>query len=127
MDFFTIIAEDKIKRAYKEGEFDKLPGMGKPIQLDDLSHVPDDLKMAYRLLKNAGMLDNETELKKEMMRIEDLLKSCQDEAEEAELEKKLSKKQYELDQLFHKRKTFESPASAFYKEKVMNKIERHKQ
>lgn len=39
MDIFSLIAEDKIQTAIKEGEFDNLPGRGKPLQLEDLSRI----------------------------------------------------------------------------------------
>ncbi|WP_243292161.1 DnaJ family domain-containing protein [Bacillus sp. FJAT-47783] len=122
MDFFTLIAEDKIKRAYKDGEFEQLSGMGKPLKLDDLSHVPESLRMGYKLLKNAGMMEEDVQIKKEIMGIEDLLKNCYDEIERVKLQEKLSAKQLQLEQFIQKRKAFHSPASAFYKEKVYKKL-----
>ena len=47
MDFSSIVSEDKIKRAIKDGEFEGLPGMGKPLKKDDAAHVPEHLRMAY--------------------------------------------------------------------------------
>ena len=122
MDVFSIVAEDKIKRAYEEGDFEHLPGMGKALPKDELSHVPQELRMAYRLLKNADMMSNEAEIKKELLTIEDLLKHCVDEKERSQYMKKLSQKQIELENIFKKRKLFNQPASAFYKEKVMKKL-----
>jgi hypothetical protein len=74
MDLFHIIAEEKIKQAMKDGEFDRLPGMGKPLKLDDLSGIPEELRMAYRIMKNAGYTEEETNVRKELMNIEDLSK-----------------------------------------------------
>ena len=47
-------AIDKIIReAQERGEFDNLPGQGKPLNWDD-QHVPAEWQMANRVLKNAG-------------------------------------------------------------------------
>lgn len=51
MDFSHIVSEDKIKRAIKDGEFENLPGMGKPLPKDDAAHLPESLRMSYRMLK----------------------------------------------------------------------------
>jgi hypothetical protein len=52
---FELIAERKIEEALARGEFDGLPGEGRPLDLDDDDAlVPEDLRMAYRILKNAG-------------------------------------------------------------------------
>jgi hypothetical protein len=46
---------DKILREAREkGAFDDLPGKGKPIQWEDESMVPEDQRMAQRLLKHNG-------------------------------------------------------------------------
>ena len=46
---------DKIIREARErGDFDQLPGKGKPLQWDDDSMVPDDQRTVQRLLKNNG-------------------------------------------------------------------------
>ena len=54
MDAISIIAEQRIREACERGAFDSLPGAGKPLELEDDSHIPEDLRMAYKLLKNAG-------------------------------------------------------------------------
>lgn len=64
MDAITFIAERKIEEALAEGAFDNLPGLGKPLQLDDLSHMPPDMRMAYTILKNSGYLEEPAEAKK---------------------------------------------------------------
>ena len=53
-------AERHILDAQKKGEFEHLPGNGKPLVLDDDSHVPPELRAGFRLLKNAGCLPPET-------------------------------------------------------------------
>lgn len=53
----AFVAERKIQEAMDEGAFDNLPGMGRPLELDDLSHLPPDMRMAYTILKNSGYLE----------------------------------------------------------------------
>lgn len=103
MDLFHIIAEEKIKQAIKDGEFERLPGMGKPLKLDDLSAVPEELRMAYRIMKNAGYTAEETDLRKELMTIEDLIKKCDDEGERQNLQKQLNEKLLRFNRLMSKR------------------------
>jgi hypothetical protein len=70
---FHRVAEEKIVAAQKAGAFDNLPGKGKPLELEDLSWVPEDLRVAYHILKNAHVLPPEAELLKEIHALEDLL------------------------------------------------------
>lgn len=78
---FLKIAEQRIKEALENGEFDNLPGRGEPLKLEDDSRVPEDLRMAYKVLKNADCLPPELELRKEIRQMEDLLESIPDEKE----------------------------------------------
>ena len=54
MHLFDLLAERKIEEAVSRGELHDLPGAGKPLPLDDDPLVPEDLRLAYRILKNAG-------------------------------------------------------------------------
>jgi len=87
---FEKIVEDRIKKAQHRGEFDDLPGMGKPLHLADDQHIPEDLRLAYKILKNGDCLPPEIELKKEILRTEDLLTNMHDEAERYRTLKKLN-------------------------------------
>ena len=75
------LAEERIRDAIQRGEFDNLPGRGKPLDLEDDRHIPDDLRLAYKVLKNANCLPPELELKKEISKAEELLGSMADEGE----------------------------------------------
>ncbi|HEX6413120.1 MAG TPA: DnaJ family domain-containing protein [Burkholderiales bacterium] len=55
------IAEQRIAEAIANGDFDDLPGSGKPLELDDDSLLPEELRLAYRILKNAGFVPPEIE------------------------------------------------------------------
>jgi hypothetical protein len=53
----ALLAERKIREAMREGQFDNLPGFGRPQSLEDLSHLPPELRLAYIILKNSGYLE----------------------------------------------------------------------
>ncbi|MGD8568541.1 MAG: DUF1992 domain-containing protein [Gammaproteobacteria bacterium] len=67
------IAEQRITEAGRKGAFDNLPGAGKPVHVDDDSQIPDSLRVGYRLLKNAGYLPAELQLRKEVVSVQQLL------------------------------------------------------
>jgi len=123
MDFSSIVSEDKIKRAYKNGEFDNLPGYGKKMKLEDLSSIPEDLRMAYKMMKNAGMIDNEeTALKKELLSIEDLLDKCEDDDKRVILQQRLNQKQLRLSQMLKKRGSSNSSVFKDYQNRINDKF-----
>lgn len=62
---FDRIAEERIARAVADGEFDRLPGAGRPLELDDDLLVPAEVRMSNRILKNAGCIPPELEALKE--------------------------------------------------------------
>ena len=84
------IAERKIQQAITEGTMADLSHWrNKPLPPDDMPNVPPDLRMGYRLLKNAGYVPEEVALQKEITRIEDLLATCSDEREKIRQLKRL--------------------------------------
>ena len=89
MDAISLIAEQRIREACEQGVFDRLPGAGKPLELEDDSHIPEDLRMAYKLLKNAGYVPEEVLDRKEAQSIVEALESCEDEQEKVRQMKKL--------------------------------------
>jgi hypothetical protein len=64
------LAERKIAEAVSRGELDELPGAGRPLALDDDTLVPEDLRLAYRILKNAGFMPPEVEALNEIAALE---------------------------------------------------------
>jgi hypothetical protein len=58
---FELIAERKIAEAIARGELDDLPGAGRPLDLDDDAMIPEELRLAHRILKNAGYVPPELE------------------------------------------------------------------
>ncbi|MDR3639823.1 MAG: DUF1992 domain-containing protein [Humidesulfovibrio sp.] len=79
--FIERIAEERIRKAQEDGEFDDLPGRGQPLDLEDDAHVPPELKMAWRVLKNAGCLPPELEAEREIHTARELLEAMTDEGE----------------------------------------------
>jgi len=75
---FDSIVEKKIREALEHGKLDNLPGHGKPLNLEDDGHVPDDLKLAHKILKNAGCVPKELEINIEIRRMEDLIAGMSD-------------------------------------------------
>ncbi|MEM7404954.1 MAG: DnaJ family domain-containing protein [Pseudomonadota bacterium] len=64
---FDRVAERKIIEAMENGEFDDLPGAGEPLTLDDDSMVPEELRAAYRILKNAGLAPPEVRARADLV------------------------------------------------------------
>ena len=92
-------AERHIADAQRNGEFDNLPGQGKPLMLDDDSAVPEELRSGYRLLKNAGCLPPELEQRKEALALVDLLNGIHKEDERyQELSRRLALMELKLRQ-----------------------------
>ncbi len=87
---FEKIVEERIREAQRRGEFNNLPGSGKPLEFADVGHVPEELRMAYKILKNADCLPPEIETKKEIRCAEDLLAGMTDAVEKYHLIKKLN-------------------------------------
>jgi len=80
-EFIEKIAEEKIREAEQRGEFKNLPGAGKPLALEDDSMIPEQLRMAYKILKNSNFVPPEVEDKKEIRNIRDMLEKTSDESE----------------------------------------------
>jgi hypothetical protein len=90
MGLMETIAENRIRAAMDEGFFDNLPGKGKPLRLDDDSSVPEDLRLSFKILKNAGCLPIEMELNKQIYNLRQMLAAAIDETTRKELRRELS-------------------------------------
>ena len=87
---FDRIVEERITAAQRKGDFENLKGSGEPLKLTDDRHIPEDLRLAYKILKNADMTPPEIELKKQIVQTEDLLQEMTDTAEKHRILKKLN-------------------------------------
>jgi hypothetical protein len=83
------LAEEKIAEAMNRGELDNLPGTGKPLQLDDDTLVPEELRAGFRLLKNAGYLPPDLQLRKEIGSVEALIVQARSREERDVLNRRL--------------------------------------
>jgi hypothetical protein len=120
VSYFAHLVEERIREAQQAGVFDDLPGKGKPIVLEDLSAVPEDLRMAYHIMKNAHVLPPEAELQKEIHTLQDLLKYIEEDGERKALVKEIEWKMIRLDLL--KRRSFSWQTSRFYGRKLVRKF-----
>jgi hypothetical protein len=120
MDFLAKIAEQKIREAMERGEFDNLPYHGKPLKLDDLTGVPAHLRMGYKILKNAGILPEEMQLKKEIVTLQDLLDACYDAIERSTIEKQMNEKILRYNMMMEKRS--HRPTDQRYRAKILRKL-----
>ena len=75
MPTLEFLAERKILEAIERGELDDLPGAGRPLELDDDAPVPEDLRLAYRILKNAGYVPAEVAALNDIAELERLVAS----------------------------------------------------
>lgn len=121
VSFLHRIAEQRILEAQRDGAFDNLPGKGKPLGLEDLSWVPEDLRIGYHVLKNAHVLPPEVELLKDIHSLEDLLKHVEDETERRSLAKSIQWKMIRLDML--KRRSLDLNTVRTYSRKLVAKFQ----
>jgi len=121
VSFLHRIAEQRILEAQREGAFDNLPGKGKPLEIEDLSWVPEDLRIGYHVLKNAHVLPPEVELLKDIHTLEDLIKHVEEEDERRALAKSLQWKMIRLDLL--KRRSLDLGSVRGYGRKLIAKFQ----
>lgn len=60
------IVEQRIQDGMERGLFDNLSGAGKPLNLEEDALVPEDMRMAFRLLRSNGLAPLWVELNKEI-------------------------------------------------------------
>ena len=87
---FDRIIEERIRRAQQKGKFEDLEGTGKPLIFEKDGQVAGELRLVYKILKNADCLPPEIQLKNEIKRTEDLLSGMEDTAEKYRTLKKLN-------------------------------------
>ncbi len=87
---FEKIVEERIRRALAAGEFEDLAGKGEPLALEDTRTVPEELRLAFKILKNADCLPPEVELRKDIERTEDLIAAMPETVEKYRALKRLN-------------------------------------
>jgi hypothetical protein len=69
------LSEERIRAAMEEGKFDNLPGMGKPLNLDDNPYEAEDMRMANNLLRSNEFSPVWMEIGKEIERDVEIARS----------------------------------------------------
>jgi hypothetical protein len=93
---FDKLVEEKIKEAQARGDFDNLPGKGKPIDLSAYFETPEEVRVAQSVLKNGGFTSREVELLNEIARLKETLAAGVEEARKQEIQKQIQEKQIEF-------------------------------
>jgi hypothetical protein len=93
-----------IKEAQERGEFDNLQNKGKPLDLTAYFETPEDLRMAYSVLKNAGMVSAEVELLQEIAALKERLTSTYEESQRIRIKKIISEKQLQFNVMMERQK-----------------------
>jgi hypothetical protein len=101
---FDKIVEALIKEAQERGEFDNMPGKGKPIDLTSYFETPEEVRLAQSVLKNAGITSPEVLLLQEIAELRQLQEALTDQTKKLEIWKKLQQKQIELNLMLERQK-----------------------
>ena len=121
---FEKIVEERILKAQKKGDFENLIGSGRPLKLNENYYIPEELRLAYKILKNADCLPPEIELKKEIKQTEDLLAGMKETSEKYRILKKLNFLIMKLNTMRDTSIMNEMPQ--YYMEKLVGHIEKSK-
>jgi hypothetical protein len=87
-----------------------------------MENVPEDLRVGFKLLKNAGLIPEEMQLRKEMVTLNDLLAVCRDDDERKKLQSELSAKRLRYQSLMADRGWQMSEAFAEYENQIKRKL-----
>lgn len=113
-----LFVEEKIKKAVEDGEFNDLPGMGKPLDFrDDLPGLAPELKIGFKVLKNAGYIPEKGERNKADISIHDLLSYATDGEEKGTIEKRR-----QFAELAHEKKWYHHSTFKRYANKIYQKL-----
>jgi hypothetical protein len=124
MTWIERVAESRIREAMERGEFDDLPLAGKPLRLESNAFVPEDLRLAYKLLKDAGYLPPEMELRKEILSLKELLATVEDDAERSKLGRRINDLILRLNLLA--KRSFDRDDHEVYVRKLTEKLSRRR-
>lgn len=116
-----LIAEQRIREAQDAGQFDDLPGAGRPVELDADPFIPEELRIAYRILKNGGYVPPEVEALRELRELERLVLSAEDPGGEAKAVARLNHLRASLDRGRH-RSPGALAAEAQYRDQILERL-----
>lgn len=113
-----LLVEERIQEAQRRGDFDGLPGAGRPIDFGDDALVPHEVRVANRVLKNAGFVPEEVVERRMVADLEAALPRLPEGAERARVVAKLALLRTRLGAA----RTRALTAQALYARKVMDKL-----
>lgn len=116
---FEAIVEQRIRKAQKNGAFDSLEGHGKPLNMEE-AQVPNELRMAHKILKNAGFLPPEIELRKQITKTEQLIETLDQGS--CEFKKNQKRLNYLLTKLATLRGSDSPMAVSPYRDSIIEKL-----
>jgi hypothetical protein len=90
MDAIAWIAEQRIREAMDRGFFDNSPYRGRPVRLEENESIAPELRMAFKVLKDAGCLPPEVELRREIASLSELLDTIAEGEERKRLRRELA-------------------------------------
>jgi hypothetical protein len=93
---FSRVAENRIREALAQGLFENLPSAGQPLNLEEYFSTPEDLRMAYSILKSANCAPAEVELASEIARLERALAQSDNSTTRKNLRRALTDRQTQL-------------------------------
>jgi hypothetical protein len=93
-----------IQKAMVRGEFDNLPGKGKPIDLTAYFATPEEIRLAYSVLKSADILPQEVELLQEIATLKEKLEAITNETQKRKLLKTLEEKRLQFTMMMERQK-----------------------
>lgn len=93
-----------IKEAQERGDFENLKGMGKPLDLSAYFETPEDVRMAYSLLTNAGMVSAEVDLLVEIAALKERLVTTYEEQDRSRIRKLIRDKQLQFNVMAERQK-----------------------
>jgi hypothetical protein len=77
---------------------------GKPVDLSAYFNTPEEIRVAYSILKNAGILPQEAELLREMAALKERAEETKDNAQRVRLMKEIEQKRLEFNLMLERQK-----------------------
>jgi hypothetical protein len=93
---FSRIVENRVREAMAQGQFENLPGAGQPLNLEEYFSTPEDLRMAYSILRSANCVPAEVELLNDISRLERAVAETSDATARQSLQRALTNCQTQL-------------------------------
>jgi hypothetical protein len=88
--------EELIQKWLAENPNERLPGAGQPLDLDEYFRWPEELRLAYSVLKSSGHVPEEVELLREIGELKQRLAEATDTAGRKDLERRIQEQEVAL-------------------------------